>query len=127
MGYSLTAVQAQQVLDAIRKGLPRLRAQALFQAGEVFGHRRRPLRRRWSGLRTSSGRSSPTTRPRRSFAHPAGHLLLHEDEYRASKGRNKPILILARPCDINAQEIQAKSMPGTAGMTDYYYPHAAKR
>ena len=44
-----------------------------------------------------------------------------EDEYRASKGPNKPILILARPCDINAQEIQAKIYAGNGGYEDLYY------
>ncbi len=44
-----------------------------------------------------------------------------EDEYRESKGPNKPILILAYPCDINAQKVQAKIMAGNGGFTDSYY------
>jgi len=44
-----------------------------------------------------------------------------EDEYRESKGPKKPILILARPCDINAQHIQAKIYAGNGGYTDLYY------
>lgn len=44
-----------------------------------------------------------------------------EDEYRASKGPKKPILILARPCDINAQHVQAKIYAGNGGYTDLYY------
>lgn len=44
-----------------------------------------------------------------------------EDEYRASKAPTKPILLLARPCDINAQRIQAKIYAGNGGYEDYYY------
>ena len=44
-----------------------------------------------------------------------------EDEYRPSKGPNKPILLLARPCDINAQQIQAKIYAGNGGYDDFYY------
>lgn len=38
-----------------------------------------------------------------------------EDEYRASKAKQKPILLLARPCDINAQRIQARIYAGNGG------------
>lgn len=44
-----------------------------------------------------------------------------EDEFRASKHSQRPILIFARPCDINAQEIQAKIYGGNGGFTDFYY------
>lgn len=44
-----------------------------------------------------------------------------EDEFRASKACKKPILIFARPCDINAQHIQAKIYAGNGGFTDMYY------
>ncbi len=44
-----------------------------------------------------------------------------EDEYRESKGPDKPLLIFARPCDINAQEIQEKIFAGNGGFTDVYY------
>lgn len=44
-----------------------------------------------------------------------------EDEYRESKAPTKPILIFARPCDINAQEIQAQIYAGNGGFTDVYY------
>lgn len=47
-----------------------------------------------------------------------------EDEYRASKSSMKPILIFARPCDINAQQIQAKIYAGNGGFTDLYYERA---
>lgn len=44
-----------------------------------------------------------------------------EDEFRASKGNTKPILIFARPCDINAQHIQARIYSGNGGFVDMYY------
>ena len=44
-----------------------------------------------------------------------------EDEFRASKGNQKPMLIFARPCDINAQHVQAKIYAGNGGFTDMYY------
>lgn len=44
-----------------------------------------------------------------------------EDEYRASKVAAKPILLLARPCDINAQKIQARIYAGNGGYDDFYY------
>lgn len=50
-----------------------------------------------------------------------------EDEYRASKCSDKPILIFARPCDINAQEIQAKIYAGNGGYTDLYYERMRER
>ena len=44
-----------------------------------------------------------------------------EDEYRPSKGPTKPILLFARPCDINAQKIQARIYAGNGGFSDLYY------
>ena len=44
-----------------------------------------------------------------------------EDEFRASKCNQKPILVFAHPCDINAQQIQAKIYAGNGGFNDYYY------
>jgi len=44
-----------------------------------------------------------------------------EDEFRASKGSTKPILLFARPCDINAQHVQAKIYAGNGGFVDSYY------
>lgn len=44
-----------------------------------------------------------------------------EDEYRESRGCLKPVLIFARPCDINAQEIQAQIYDGNGEYTDSYY------
>lgn len=44
-----------------------------------------------------------------------------EDEYRASKGKTKPMLLFARACDINAMHVQAKIYAGNGGFTDMYY------
>lgn len=44
-----------------------------------------------------------------------------EDEYRESNGSQKPALIFARPCDINAQRIQEQIFDGNGGYTDSYY------
>ncbi len=50
-----------------------------------------------------------------------------EDEYRASKAKEQPVLIFARPCDINAQKIQAKILAGNGGFTDMYYERMRER
>ena len=44
-----------------------------------------------------------------------------EDEYRASKGKTRPMLIFARPCDINAMKVQARIYAGNGGYVDMYY------
>ena len=61
--------------------------------------------------------------PGQGGSHPIQQAIFYftEDEYRASKGPKKPILILARPCDINAQHVQAKIYAGNGGYTDLYY------
>lgn len=50
-----------------------------------------------------------------------------EEEYRASRGRQRPILLFARPCDIHAQKIQARIMAGNGGFTDHYYARVRER
>ncbi len=50
-----------------------------------------------------------------------------EDEYRESKVSSRPILIFARPCDINAQKIQARIYAGNGGFTDSYYERMKDR
>lgn len=50
-----------------------------------------------------------------------------EDEYRASKSTDKPILIFAFPCDIAAQDIQAKIYLQNGGYEDYYYERIRDR
>ncbi len=50
-----------------------------------------------------------------------------EDEYRESKCSQKPILIFARPCDINAQKVQAEILAGNGGFIDKYYVRMKER
>lgn len=44
-----------------------------------------------------------------------------EDEWRTPKAPRKPVLLLARPCDINAQRIQARIFMQNGGHQDLYY------
>ncbi|MEI3338793.1 MAG: anaerobic sulfite reductase subunit AsrA [Eubacterium sp.] len=50
-----------------------------------------------------------------------------EDEYRASKVSEKPILIFARPCDIAAQKVQEKIYLQNGGYDDFYYKRMLER
>ena len=45
----------------------------------------------------------------------------NEENYLENMSRQKPVLIFGRPCDINAQKIQAKIYDGNGGFTDPYY------
>ena len=67
--------------------------------------------------------------PAKEVINPIQETILYftEDEYRESKGPKKPILILARPCDINAQHIQAKIFAGNGGYEDFYYQRVRER
>jgi anaerobic sulfite reductase subunit A len=44
-----------------------------------------------------------------------------EEEYRENMGEVKPVLVLGRACDINAQKIQARIYDGNGGYSDPYY------
>lgn len=121
MGYSLNAAQADQVLSALR------------QDYRVYAPKRFPKQGRFSD--TDVIRYAEVERfqdivwqeksdyPAKEVITPIQQAIFYftEDEYRASKGPNKPILILARPCDINAQRIQAKIYAGNGGYDDLYY------
>lgn len=50
-----------------------------------------------------------------------------EDEYRASKASEKPMLIFARPCDIAAQKVQEKIYLQNGGYEDTYYKRMLER
>jgi len=50
-----------------------------------------------------------------------------EDEYRASKVSEKPILVFARSCDINAIKVQTRIFLGNGGFTDMYYKRMRDR
>ncbi len=121
MGYSLTPAQADEVLGALRRRYC------------VYAPRRFPNQGRYSGVDVV--RYAPVERfadivwrqksdyPVKEVISPIQQALFYftEDEYRASKAPVRPILILARPCDIAAQEIQAKIYAGNGGFDDVYY------
>ena len=121
MGYSLNAVQAEAVL------------QALKQNYSVYAPKRFPKQGRYSDtdvIRYAEVEhyedivwQVKSDYPAKEVLTPIQQAIFYftEDEYRASKGPKKPILILARPCDINAQQVQAKIYAGNGGYTDLYY------
>ena len=121
MGYSLNAVQAEAVL------------QALKQNYSVYAPKRFPKQGRYSDtdvIRYAEVEhyedivwQVKSDYPAKEVLTPIQQAIFYftEDEYRASKGPKKPILILARPCDINAQHVQAKIYAGNGGYTDLYY------
>ena len=121
MGYTLTAAQANQVLDALRKDYTvyapkRFRNQGRYSATDVI---RYDEVERWEDIVWDVKSDYPA----KEVLTPIQQAIFYftEDEYRESKGPKKPILILARPCDINAQHIQAKIYAGNGGYTDLYY------
>ena len=120
MGYSLNAVQAEAVL------------QALKQNYSVYAPKRFPKQGRYSDTDVIKYAEVEhyedivwqvkSDYPAKEVLTPIQQAIFYftEDEYRASKGPKKPILILARPCDINAQHVQAKIYAGNGGYTDLY-------
>ncbi|MBQ4181405.1 MAG: anaerobic sulfite reductase subunit AsrA [Firmicutes bacterium] len=64
-----------------------------------------------------------STYPMKEVLSPIQQTLFYftEDEYRASKGKTRPMLIFARPCDINAMKVQARIYAGNGGFVDMYY------
>ena len=121
MGYSLNSVQAEAVL------------QALKQNYSVYAPKRFPKQGRYSDTDVIKYAEVEhyedivwqvkSDYPAKEVLTPIQQAIFYftEDEYRASKGPKKPILILARPCDINAQHVQAKIYAGNGGYTDLYY------
>ena len=121
MGFSLTPAQADAVLSALK------------QDYRVYAPKRFPKQGRYSD--TDVIRYAEVERfsdivwdvksdyPAKEVITPIQQAIFYftEDEYRASKAKTKPILILARPCDINAQHIQAKIYAGNGGYEDLYY------
>jgi len=121
MGYTLTVAQANQVLAALRKDYAvyapkRFRNQGRYSATDVI---RYDEVERWEDIVWDVKSDYPA----KEVLTPIQQAIFYftEDEYRESKGPKKPILILARPCDINAQHIQAKIYAGNGGYTDLYY------
>ena len=121
MGYSLNITQADAVLEKLRKDY------------RVFAPRRFPKQGRYSD--TDIVRYAEVERfsdivwdvksdyPAKEVLTPIQQTIFYftEDESRASKVAAKPILLLARPCDINAQKIQARIYAGNGGYDDFYY------
>lgn len=121
MGFSLTAAQADTVLSALK------------QDYRVYAPKRFPKQGRYSD--TDVVKYAEVDRfadivwdvksdyPAKEVITPIQQAIFYftEDEYRSSKAKEKPILILARPCDINAQQIQAKIYAGNGGYEDLYY------
>ncbi len=127
MSYILNTQQADQVLGA------------LAQTYGVYAPKRFANQGRYSA--TDCIRYDKVTRaseivwqvksdyPAKEVINPIQQAIFYftEDEYRASKCKEQPILIFARPCDINAQKIQAKIYAGNGGFTDMYYERMRER
>lgn len=121
MGYTLTTAQADIIFAALKKDY------------KIYAPKRFPKQGRYSD--TDVIRYDEVERftdivwqekshyPAKEVITPIQQSIFYftEDEYRASKGPGKPILILARPCDINAQEVQARIYAGNGGFDDLYY------
>lgn len=121
MGYTLNTAQANQVLDALRKDYTvyapkRFRNQGRYSDTDVI---RYAEVERWEDIVWDVKSDYPA----KEVLTPIQQAIFYftEDEYRESKGPKKPILVLARPCDINAQHVQAKIYAGNGGYTDLYY------
>lgn len=121
MGYTLNTAQANQVLAALRKDYTvyapkRFRNQGRYSATDVI---RYDEVERWEDIVWDVKSDYPA----KEVLTPIQQAIFYftEDEYRESKGPKKPILVLARPCDINAQHVQAKIYAGNGGYTDLYY------
>lgn len=121
MGYILNTAQADEVLRALRKDY------------RIFAPRRFVNEGRYSEtdiIKYGEVEAfddivweEKSDYPAKEVLSPIQQTLFYftEDEYRTSKDPVKPILILARPCDINAQKIQARIYAGNGDFVDYYY------
>lgn len=121
MGFSLSVSQADAVLRALKKDY------------RVYAPKRFPKQGRYSDtdiIRYAEVASfadivwdTKSDYPAKEVITPIQQAIFYftEDEYRASKAKTKPILLLARPCDINAQRIQARIYAGNGGYDDLYY------
>lgn len=121
MGFSLSVSQADTVLHALQ------------QDYRIYAPKRFPKQGRYSDtdiIRYAEVHSfadivwdTKSDYPAKEVITPLQQAIFYftEDEYRASKGKSKPILLLARPCDINAQRIQARIYAGNGGYNDLYY------
>ena len=121
MGYFVNAKQANEVLAALK------------ETYSVYAPKRFPKQGRYSDtdiIRYAEVSSveeiefkEKSDYPAKEVVSPVQQAIFYftEDEYRASKGPKKPILIFARPCDINAQHVQDKIFLTNGGYEDMYY------
>jgi len=121
MSYFVTAEQANQVLSE------------LLKTYDVYAPKRFPKQGRFSD--TDIIRYAKVTKveeivydeksdfPAKEVINPIQQAIFYftEDEFRASKGQKKPMLLFARPCDINAQKVQARIFMENGGYEDLYY------
>lgn len=126
MGYRLDTEQTAQLLDRLSKDY------------KIYAPKRFPKQGRYSDTDIirydeihTPGEivwNEKSDYPAKEVISPIQQALFYftEDEYRESKGPKKPILILARPCDINAQLIQEKIYAGNGDYTDLYYDRVHK-
>lgn len=121
MGYFVPTARANDILSQLRKTY------------SVYAPKRFPKQGRYSDtdiIRYAEVTSVEEIEYQQKSDYPAKEVInpiqeaifyFTEDEYRASKAPRKPILLLARPCDINAQKIQARIFAGNGGFSDLYY------
>lgn len=121
MDYSLNAAQADAVLEALSRDYT------------IYAPKRFPKEGRYSDTDVVKYDKvekfseivwdEKSDYPAKEVISPIQQALFYftEDEYRESKGLKKPVLIFARPCDINAQQIQARIYAGNGGFDDFYY------
>lgn len=126
MDYSLSTAQADTVLNALSRDF------------DIYAPKRFPKEGRYSD--TDVIRYDKVDKfsdivwdiksdyPAKEIIHPIQETLFYftEDEFRESKGPKRPLLIFARPCDINAQRVQAKIYAGNGGFDDFYYKRMRK-
>lgn len=121
MSYTLTKSQAENLLACLKKEF------------KIYAPKRFPKQGRYSdtdiirydeiGHFDEIVFDEKSDFPAKEVINPIQQALFYfnEDEYRESSGNHTPALIFARPCDINAQHIQAQIFDGNGGYTDYYY------
>lgn len=127
MSYVLTAREADRVLAA------------LAEKYGVYAPKRFPNQGRYSATDVirydkvaSAGEivwQEKSDYPAKEVINPIQQAIFYftEDEYRASKAKEQPVLIFARPCDINAQKVQSRIFAGNGGFTDLYYARMRER
>lgn len=121
MSYFLSNEQANQVLKELKKTY------------RIFAPKRFPKAGRYSDTDIVRYAEVDTVEeivfdqksdfPAKEVINPIQETIFYftEDEWRASKAGKKPALVLARPCDINAQRVQARVFLGNGNWQDMYY------